>query len=46
MLNLYSSLMNDVLSSLREEYLDDYMNIVAFSFNMLIFLLPLKFIKL
>lgn len=44
-LELVWSLMDDVLSSLREEYPDDFMKIVAFSFNRLIFPLPLKSIK-
>ena len=37
--------MKDVLSSLREEYPDNYMRIVAFSFNRRIFSLTLKTIK-
>ncbi|WP_298275977.1 transposase [Ferroplasma sp.] len=44
-LELVFSLMKDVLSPLREEYPDDYMKIVAFSLNRLIFPLPLKYIK-
>lgn len=41
-LELVFSLMKDILSSLREEYPDDYMKIVAFFLNRLIFPLPLK----
>ena len=39
------SLMDDVISALRGEYPDDLMKILAFSFNRLIYPLPLKSIK-
>ena len=39
------SVMDDVISALREEYPDDIMKILAFSFNRLIHPLPLKSIK-
>ena len=39
------SLMDDIIAALREEYSDELMKIIAFSFNRLIFPLPLKSIK-
>ena len=44
-IELACSLMDDVISALREEYPDDLMKILAFSFNRLIYPLPLKSIK-
>ena len=37
--------MDDVISLLREEYREDFMKILAFSFNRLIYPLPMKSLK-
>ncbi|MGC8629681.1 MAG: transposase [Thermoplasmata archaeon] len=44
-LELAWSLMEDVISVLREEYPEDFMKIIVFAFNRLIYPLPLKSIK-